>query len=92
MFSHYFAHYAFDRDSDAWQIGFRDFPEWQTACYKREDIELEAQESLLAAIAATMDEGLPLPAPSPLQAEGTPAGAGGAENRTAQRHAAQKHR
>lgn len=26
MFSHYFAHYAFDRDSDAWQIGFRDFP------------------------------------------------------------------
>ena len=54
MFSHYFAHYAFDRDSDAWQIGFRDFPEWQTACYKREDIELEAQESLLAAIAASL--------------------------------------
>ena len=69
MFSHYFAHYAFDRNSDACQIGFRYFPEWQTACYKREDIELEAQESLLAAIAATMDEGLPLPAPSPLQAD-----------------------
>ncbi|OKP48067.1 antitoxin HicB [Serratia marcescens] len=69
MFSHYPAHYLFDRDSDAWQIGFRDFPEWQAACYKREDVELEAQESLLAAIAAAMDEGLPLPAPSPLQTD-----------------------
>ncbi|OKB66216.1 antitoxin HicB [Serratia marcescens] len=67
MFSHYPAHYAFDRDSDAWQIGFHDFPEWQAACYKREDVELEAQENLLAAIAAAIDEGQPLPAPSPLQ-------------------------
>ena len=41
------------------QIGFHDFPEWQSACYKREDVELEAQESLLAAITAAMDEGLP---------------------------------
>ncbi|CAI2440469.1 Antitoxin HicB [Serratia ficaria] len=66
---HYPAHYAFDHDSDAWQIGFRDFPEQRAACYKREDVELEAQESLLTAIAAAMDEGLAIPAPSPLQAE-----------------------
>ena len=69
MYSHYPAHYTFDSDSDAWQIGFHDFPEWQSACYKREDVELEAQESLLAAITAAMDEGLPLPAPSPLQTD-----------------------
>ncbi|TXE35675.1 hypothetical protein FOT61_19825 [Serratia marcescens] len=69
MYSHYPAHYTFDSNSDAWQIGFHDFPEWQSACYKCEDIELEAQESLLAAIAAAMDEGLPLPAPSPLQTD-----------------------
>ena len=36
MYSHYPAHYTFDSDSDAWQIGFHDFPEWQSACYKRE--------------------------------------------------------
>lgn len=26
MYSHYPAHYTFDSDSDAWQIGFHDFP------------------------------------------------------------------
>ena len=65
MSCHYPAHYAFDNESDAWQIHFRDFPEQQAACYKREDIELEAQESLLLAIAMEMEEGRTVPAPSP---------------------------
>jgi antitoxin HicB len=65
----YSAHYAFDHDSDAWQIGFRDFPEQRAACYKREDVELEAQEGLLTAIAVAMDEGREIPASSPRQAE-----------------------
>lgn len=69
MSCHYPAHYAFDNDSDAWQIGFRDFPELRTACYKREDVELEAQENLLTAIAIAMEEGRAIPAPSPLQTE-----------------------
>ncbi|CAI0732089.1 Antitoxin HicB [Serratia liquefaciens] len=65
MSCHYPAHYTFDNESDAWQIHFRDFPEQQAACYKREDIELEAQESLLLAIAMEMEEGRTVPAPSP---------------------------
>lgn len=65
MSCHYPAHYTFDNESDAWQIHFRDFPEQQAACYKREDIELEAQESLLLAIAMEMEEGCTVPAPSP---------------------------
>ncbi|WP_337047916.1 hypothetical protein [Serratia liquefaciens] len=65
MSCHYPAHYSFDNESDAWQIHFRDFPEQQAACYKREDIELEAQESLLLAIAMEMEEGRTVPAPSP---------------------------
>ncbi|CAI0966594.1 Antitoxin HicB [Serratia liquefaciens] len=65
MSCHYPAHYTFDSESDAWQIHFRDFPEQQAACYKREDIELEAQESLLLAIAMEMEEGRTVPAPSP---------------------------
>lgn len=65
---HYPAHCAFDSESDAWQINLRDFPEQQAACYKREDVELEAQESLLTAIAIQMEEGLPVPAASALQA------------------------
>lgn len=64
----YPAHYAFDHDSDAWQIGLRDFPEHRAACYKREDVELEAQDNLLTAIAVTIEEGIKIPAPSPLQA------------------------
>ncbi|HCK01366.1 MAG TPA: hypothetical protein DHV72_15305 [Serratia grimesii] len=64
MSCHYPAHYTFDNDSDAWQIHFRDFPEQQAACYKREDIELEAQESLLIAIKLEMEEGRPVPSPS----------------------------
>jgi len=69
MSCHYPAHYAFDNESDAWQIHFRDFPEQQAACYKREDIELEAQESLLIAIATEMEEGRPVPPPSRAQPE-----------------------
>lgn len=69
MSCHYPAHYAFDNESDAWQIHFRDFPEQQAACYKREDIELEAQESLLIAIATEMEEGRPVPPPSHAQPE-----------------------
>ncbi|VEI20516.1 Antitoxin HicB [Serratia plymuthica] len=69
MSCHYPAHYAFDNESDAWQIHFRDFPEQQAACYKREDIELEAQESLLIAIATEMEEGRPVPSPSRAQPE-----------------------
>jgi antitoxin HicB len=65
MSCHYPAHYTFDNESEAWQIHFRDFPEQQAACYKREDIELEAQESLLLAIAMEMEEGRTVPAPSP---------------------------
>lgn len=64
MSCHYPAHYTFDNDSDAWQIHFRDFPEQQAACYKREDVELEAQESLLIAIKLEMEEGRPVPSPS----------------------------
>lgn len=64
MSCHYPAHYSFDNDSDAWQIHFRDFPEQQAACYKREDVELEAQESLLIAIKLEMEEGRPVPPPS----------------------------
>ncbi|WP_434460979.1 hypothetical protein ACMV5L_18670 [Serratia plymuthica] len=69
MSCHYPAHYAFDNESDAWQIHFRDFPEQQAACYKHEDIELEAQESLLIAIATEMEEGRPVPPPSRTQPE-----------------------
>lgn len=69
MSCHYPAHYAFDNESDAWQIHFRNFPEQQAACYKREDIELEAQESLLIAIATEMEEGRPVPPPSRAQPE-----------------------
>lgn len=68
MYSHYPAHYTFDSDSDARQIGFHDFPSGNRPAINA-DVELEAQESLLAAITAAMDEGLPLPAPSPLQTD-----------------------
>ncbi|HEI8866550.1 hypothetical protein [Serratia sp. AKBS12] len=57
----YPASYAFDDESDAWHITFRDFPQQQAACYSRDDIELEAQESLLIAIASEMAERRPLP-------------------------------
>lgn len=66
---HYPAHYLFDSESDAWQITFRDFPQQQAACYKREDVELEAQESLLTAIAIEMEEGRQVPAASALQGD-----------------------
>ncbi|TQI81520.1 antitoxin HicB [Serratia fonticola] len=69
MPSHYPAHYHFDSESDAWQITFRDFPQQQAACYKREDVELEAQESLLTAIAIEMEEGRQIPPSSALQAD-----------------------
>ena len=68
MTCHYPAHYAFDSESDTWQITLRDFPQQQAACYKREDVELEAQESLLIAIAIKMEEGHSIPPASPLQA------------------------
>lgn len=64
----YPAHYAYDHNNDAWQIGLRDFPEQRAICYKREDVELEAQDNLLTAIAVGMEEGIKIPAPSPLQA------------------------
>lgn len=64
----YPAHFVFDSESDAWQITFRDFPQQQAACYKRQDVELEALESLLLAIAIEMEEGRPVPPPSELQA------------------------
>ncbi|WP_337262816.1 MULTISPECIES: hypothetical protein [unclassified Serratia (in: enterobacteria)] len=66
---HYPAHYVFDSESDSWQITFRDFPLQQAACYKRDDVELEAQESLLTAIAIEMEEGRQIPPPSAQQAE-----------------------
>lgn len=66
---HYPAHYHFDSESDAWQITFRDFPQQQAACYKREDVELEAQESLLTAIAIEMEEGRQIPSASALQTD-----------------------
>jgi antitoxin HicB len=66
---HYPAHYVFDNESDTWQITFRDFPLQQAACYKRDDVELEAQECLLTAIAIEMEEGRLVPSPSTLQAE-----------------------
>ncbi|WP_431225560.1 hypothetical protein ACQ86O_13170 [Serratia sp. L9] len=69
MLCHYPAHYFFDSESDAWQITLRDFPQQQAACYKREDVELEAQESLMTAIAIDMEEGRPVPTPSALQAD-----------------------
>lgn len=69
MLCHYPAQYLFDSESDAWQITLRDFPQQQSACYKREDVELEAQESLLTAIAIEMEESRPVPAPSVLQAD-----------------------
>ncbi|AGB83410.1 hypothetical protein D781_3180 [Serratia sp. FGI94] len=64
MPSHYPAYYHFDDENDCWHIGFRDFPEFQTASYKREDIELEAQDALLTAIAIELDEGRTVPPPS----------------------------
>lgn len=63
---HYPAHYLFDNENDCWNIGFRDFPEFQAACYKREDVELEAQDALLTAIAIEFDEGRAVPFPSPV--------------------------
>ncbi|AHG18865.1 antitoxin HicB [Chania multitudinisentens RB-25] len=69
MLCYYPAHFVFDHESAAWQITFRDFPLQQAACYKREDIELEAQESLLTAIAIEMEENRQVPPPSTLQAE-----------------------
>ncbi len=65
---HYPAHYRFDSENEAWQITFRDFPQQQAACYKREDVELEAQESLLTAIAIEMEEGRQVAAASTAQA------------------------
>lgn len=67
MSCYYPAHCAFDPQSDTWQISFKDFPEQQAACYKREDVELEAQENLLLAIAIDMEEGRLVPLASPLQ-------------------------
>lgn len=69
MLCYYPAHYAFDDESDTWQITLRDFPQQLAACYKREDVELEAQESLLTAITIAMEEGRQVPPPSTLQAE-----------------------
>lgn len=66
---HYPAHYVFDSESDTWQITLRDFPLQPAACYKRDDVELEAQESLLTAIAIAMEEGCQIPPPSAPQAE-----------------------
>lgn len=66
---HYPAHYVFDSESDTWQITFRDFPLQQAACYKRDDVELEAQESLLTAIAIEMEEGRQIPPHSAQQAQ-----------------------
>lgn len=68
MSCHYPAHYIFDNESDAWHITLRDFPQQQAACYQREDIELAAQESLLAAIAMAMEDGHQVASASALQA------------------------
>ncbi|WON75733.1 hypothetical protein [Serratia sp. UGAL515B_01] len=63
----YPAQYTFDKESDVWKITFRDFPQQQAACYKREDVELEAQENLLIAIATEIEEGRQVSPPSALQ-------------------------
>lgn len=69
MSNHYPAHYRFEHEDDCWHIGFRDFPEFQAACYKREDVELEAQDALLTALAIEFEEGRTVPPPSASDAD-----------------------
>ncbi|CNI29911.1 type II toxin-antitoxin system HicB family antitoxin [Yersinia pekkanenii] len=65
--SHYPARYTFDEACDEYDIQYRDFPDSPSVAYQHENIELAAREGIKNSIAAEMEAGRTIPAPSALQ-------------------------
>ncbi|EPL9569658.1 hypothetical protein MMK73_001729 [Providencia rettgeri] len=59
----YFANVDFVEEEGAYEINFCDFPDIQGVTFCKEDVELEAEEVLMATLAELITSRRPIPAP-----------------------------
>lgn len=64
----YFTRFTFDEDTEVFEISFRDFNNAQTVAYADDEIELQAADSLVAAIGDCIDARIAIPEASKAEA------------------------
>lgn len=60
----YSASVSFDKDTETYEISYKDFKNVYAVAYSEDDIELQAMDGLLAGIAEHIDCRIPIPEPS----------------------------
>ncbi|WP_247175005.1 hypothetical protein [Escherichia coli] len=60
----YSASVTFDKDTEQFEISFRDFENLHSVAFNEDDIELEARDALTAMIGELIDSRIPIPEPS----------------------------
>ncbi|EIX7372515.1 hypothetical protein ACEPNH_000785 [Citrobacter freundii] len=63
----YSASVSFDKDTEQFEISFRDFENLHSVAFNEDDIELEARDALTAMIGELIDSRIPIPDPSAAQ-------------------------